>query len=117
MSRRNQIRQKITKDQKEFVREIKTKFSNKSKTADIKWKIEIFRQGKKHIANLMIKFEALVIKVEIDDIHAIFLLKKNIQTSIIKTILEYPLIVVPEILREQKVIIISVRQKYEFTES
>ena len=56
---------------------------------DAKWKIELFRQGKKHIANFMIKFEVLAMKAEADDMYAIFLLKKNIRTNIIKTILEY----------------------------
>ena len=45
----------------------------------------------------MIKFEALAIKAEIDNMYAIFLLKKNVWTNIIKTILGYPAL---EILRE-----------------
>ena len=53
-------------------------FSDKSKTADAEWKIETFKQGKKHIADFMIEFEALTIKAEIDKLHAIFLLKKNV---------------------------------------
>ena len=65
-------------DWKEFVREIKTVFSNKSKTIDTEWKIKIFQQGKKHIANFMIEFEALAMKAETGDIYTIFLLKKNI---------------------------------------
>ena len=48
----------------------------------------------------MIKFEALAIKVETNNMHTIFLLKKNIRTDIIKKILGYPLIVVLEILKE-----------------
>jgi len=63
---------------------------------------------KKHIADFMIKFEVLVMKVEIDDIHVIFLLKKNIRGNIIKTILGYPLIVVLETLKKWKMAIISV---------
>ncbi len=39
-------------------------------------------------------------KAEIDDLHTIFLLKKNVQTDIIKTILGYPPMVVPETLKE-----------------
>ena len=35
----------------------------------------------------MIKFKTLAMKVKTDDMHAIFLLKKNVQTDIIKTIL------------------------------
>ena len=60
----------------------------------------MFKQGKKHIANFMIEFKVLAIKDEIDDLHVIFLLKKNIQIDIIKMILEYLLIVVLETLKE-----------------
>jgi len=59
--------------------------------------------------NFIIKFKALAIKAEIDDIYTIFLLKKNIKSNNIKTILEYLLIAVPESLKECKVMIISVR--------
>ena len=47
----------------------------------------------------MIEFEMLAIKAETDSLHAIFLLKKNIWTDTIKTILEYLLIAAPGILR------------------
>ena len=59
----------------------------------------------------------LVIKTEIDDLHVIFLLQKNIWTDIIKTILGYLSIVALEMLREWKVKIISVEQGYESIES
>ena len=62
----------------------------------------------------MIKFEALAIKVETNNMHTIFLLKKNIRTDIIKIILGYPLIVVLETLKEWNVIITLVRQEYKF---
>ena len=91
-------------------------FSNKSKVADAKWKIETFKQEKKYIADFMIEFEALAMKAEIDKLYAIFLLKKNVQANIIKTILGYLLIAVPKILEEWKVVITSIRQEYEFTE-
>ena len=65
----------------------------------------------------MIEFNVLAMKVETDNIHAIFLLKKNIQVDIIKTILEYPLMAVPDTLKEWKVAITSVGQGYESTES
>jgi len=55
-------------------------------------------------------------KADIDELHAILLLKKNIQQDIIKTILEYPPIVVPELLKEWKVAINSVEQGYESIE-
>ena len=39
-------------------------------------------------------------KVETNNLYTIFLLNKNIQTDIIKTILGYSLLAAPEILRE-----------------
>ena len=75
-------------------------FSNKSKSADAEWNIEIFKQGKKHIADFIIKFEVLAMKVDTDNLHAIFLLKKNIWHNIIKTILGYPSIAMPDTLKE-----------------
>ena len=60
------------------------------------------------MANFIIKFEALAIKADTDDLYTIFLLKKNIQVDIIKTILGYTLIVVPKTLKEWKMAITSV---------
>ena len=60
-------------------------------------KIEMFKQ---HITDFMIEFEVLAIKIETDDIHMIFLLKKNIRSNIIKTMLGYLSIVAPESLKE-----------------
>ena len=65
----------------------------------------------------MIEFEALAMKAEIDDLHAIFLLKKNVQTDIIKTILGYPPMAAPDTLKKWKVAITAVGQGYESTES
>ena len=53
-------------------------FSDKTKAADAKWRIETFKQGKKNTADFIIKFEALAMKMDTDELHAIFLLKKNI---------------------------------------
>ena len=89
-----------TQDWNDFVKEIKITFSDKSKTADAEWKIETFKQGKWNTADFIIKFEALAIKAETDELHAIFLLKKNIQQDIIKIILGYPPIAMPETLKE-----------------
>ena len=63
--------------------------------------------------NFMIKFKVLAIKTKINNIHIIFFLKKNIRNNIIKTILKYLPIVVPELLKEWKIAIISIRQEYE----
>jgi len=55
-------------------------------------------------------------KANTDELHAIFLLKKNARHNIIKTVLGYPLIAMPETLKEWKVAITSVGQEYESTE-
>ena len=103
-------------DWNKFVKELKTTFSDKSKAADAKWKIETFKQGKRNTADFMIEFEALAMKADTDELHTIFLLKKNVRYNIIKTILEYPSIAMPETLKEWKVAITSVEQGYESTE-
>jgi len=56
----------------------------------------------------MIKFEVLATKAESNNIHAIFLLKKNVQVKIIKTILGYLSMAIPDILKEWKVVVTSV---------
>ena len=53
-------------------------FSDKTKTADAKWKIETFKQGKKNIADFIIEFNALAMKADTDELYTIFLLKKNV---------------------------------------
>ena len=105
-----------TQDWDEFVKELKMMFSDKSKAADAKWKIETFKRGKRNTADFIIKFKALAIKADTDKLHAIFLLKKNIWQDIIKMILGYPPIAMPETLKEWKVAITSVGQGYESTE-
>ena len=64
----------------------------------------------------MIEFNALAMKADINELYAIFLLKKNIWHDILKTILGYLLIAMPKSLKEWKVAITSVRQEYESTE-
>ena len=103
-------------DWDDFVKEIKTTFSDKSKAADAEWKIEMFKQEKQNMADFMIEFKALAMKADTDELHAIFLLKKNVRQDIIKTILGYPPIAMPETLKEWKVAITSVGQGYESTE-
>jgi len=48
----------------------------------------------------MIEFDTLAMKVDTDKLHAIFLLKKNAQQDIIKTILKYLSIAAQELLKE-----------------
>jgi len=103
-------------DWDDFVKEIKTTFSDKSKAADAKWKIKMFKQEKQNTADFIIEFEALAIKADTDELHAIFLLKKNIRQDIIKTILGYPPMAIPETLKEWKVAIMSAGQGYKSTE-
>ena len=67
-----------TQDWDDFVKELKTTFSDKSKVPDAEWKIETFKQGKRNTADFIIEFEALAIKADTDELHAIFLLKKNV---------------------------------------
>jgi len=64
----------------------------------------------------MIEFDMLAMKADTDKLHAIFLLKKNIQQYIIKMILGYLPIAMLESLKEWKVAITSVEQEYESTE-
>ena len=67
-----------TQDWDNFVKEIKTMFSNKMKAVDTEWKIESFKQGKRNTVYFMIEFDILVMKADTDELHAIFLLKKNV---------------------------------------
>jgi len=48
----------------------------------------------------MIEFKVLAIKIDIDELYTIFLLKKNILSDIIKTILGYLPIIAPDTLKE-----------------
>jgi len=52
------------------------------------------------MADFIIEFEALAMKADTDELHTIFLLKKNVRHDIIKTILGYPPIAMPETLKE-----------------
>ena len=83
-------------------------FSDKIKTADAKWKIEFFKQGKQNIADFMIEFEVLAMKIDTNELHTIFLLKKNVQLDIIKMILGYLSIAALETLKKWKMAIILV---------
>jgi len=64
----------------------------------------------------MIKFEVLAINAQTNNMHTIFLLKKNVRSDIIKMILGYPSIAAPKSLKEWKVVITSVGQEYKSTE-
>ena len=66
--------------------------------------------------DFIIEFKVLAMKTDTDGLHAIFLLKKNVRYDIIKTILGYSPIAMPETLKEWKVAITLVGQGYESTE-
>ena len=83
--------------------------SDKTKAADAEWKIKTFKQRKWNIVDFMIEFDTLVMKADTDELHAIFLLKKNIQQDIIKMILGYLPIAALELLKEWKIAITLVR--------
>ncbi len=55
--------------------------------------------------DFIIEFDALAMKADTDELHTIFLLKKNVQQDIIKMILGYLPIAMPESLKEWKVAI------------
>jgi len=57
----------------------------------------------------MIKFEALAMDAEANNMHTIFLLKKNIKIDIIKIIFGCPLMAALETLREWKMAIALVK--------
>jgi len=48
------------------------------KAADAECRIESFKQEKQNTADFMIKFEILAIKADMDELHTIFLLNKNV---------------------------------------
>ena len=57
-----------------------------------------------------------MLAIKAENMHIIFLLKKNVKNNIIKTILKYLFIVVLESFKEWKIAIISVKQKCESIE-
>ena len=83
-----------------FFKEVKIVFSNKSKAANAEWKIITFKQKKAYcefhneIQNISHKDRNKQYTLQS------FLLKKNIRSDIIKTILEYLSIAVPELFKE-----------------
>jgi len=92
------------------MKEIKMTFSDKTKAADAKWRIESFKQRKQNTINFIIEFKTLAMKADMDELHTIFLLKKNVRQDIIKTILGYQPIAVLKTLKKWKMVITSVRQ-------
>jgi len=98
-----------------FEAELQLVYSDKTKEADVEWRIETFTQGKKHIADFLIEFMALASKAQTNDQHAIFLLKKNVNREIIRAIMAYPPTQAPKSLEQWKVAITAVGQGYEWT--
>jgi len=98
-----------------FKAKLQLVYSNKTKEANAKWHIKTFTQNRKYIADFLIEFMALASKAQIDDQHAIFLLKKNINQEIIRAIIAYPPTQAPKSLEQWKVAIIAVGQESEWT--
>ena len=67
-----------TQDWKDFVKEIKITFSDKTKVANAKQKIKSFKQEKKNTADFMIEFDILTMKADTNKLYATFLLRKNV---------------------------------------
>jgi hypothetical protein len=101
----------------EFEDEMKKMFGDLMQTHDAEHQIETLKQGKEHIADFMIKFQALKVRARTDEAHAIFLLKKNVRSDVIKTILGYPASSIPKQYDQWTEAIMSVAQGYESTES
>jgi hypothetical protein len=60
----------------DFEATVTRSFSDEADGATAEWKIESFKQKKKHSANFLIKFEVLRLKSKTDDLYATFLLKR-----------------------------------------
>ena len=58
-----------TQDWDDYVKKLKTTFSDKSKAADAEWKIKTFKQGKQNTADFIIEFEVLATKADTDELH------------------------------------------------
>ena len=106
-----------TRDWNKFADRVEESFSNDTQSSEAEWKIEEFKQGKKHTADFLIEFHVLKIRADTDDLHAIFLLKKHARRDIIKTILGYPASSIPITYTDWKKAILSVGQGYESTET
>jgi hypothetical protein len=100
----------------DFEAQVTKNFSDEADGAVAEWKIETFKQNKKHIADFLIEFEVLKTKSKTDEAHATFLLKKNVRSDIIKAILGYPPASIPTNYNGWKKAILSVGQGYESTE-
>lgn len=100
----------------EFVQELEKTFSNDALHERAQWQIEKFKQGEKHTVDFLIEFEVLKSRAELDEKHAMFLLKKNVRPDIIRTIMGYPPDSIPKSYDDWKKIIMSVGQGYEATD-
>jgi len=55
-------------------------FSDKTKTADARWKIKSFKQEKKNTVDFMIEFDTLAMKMDTNELHAIFFIEEERMT-------------------------------------
>ena len=91
-----------------FEEETKQAFALGNEKEIAKNQIETFKQGHQNIHDFMIKFGALAEISKTDDTHAIFLLKRHVNHSIISTIMSYPPGSVPTTIKEWGQAILSV---------
>jgi hypothetical protein len=105
-----------TMDWKAFDDDLTGSFSMGNEKETAQWKIKSFKQGNCHIIDFLIKFHILKMTSKTNDVHAIFLLKKNIRQDIIQTILGYPPTTIPDNITEWLEAIKSVRMGYKANE-
>jgi hypothetical protein len=89
-----------TADWDKFKKELVHSFSLGDTTEIARIQIEEFKQGNQHINDFIIKFGVLRDTAKVDEAHAIFLLKRHVKHDIIKIIMGYPPIAIPDTLKE-----------------
>jgi hypothetical protein len=105
-----------TADWDKFKKELVHSFSLGDTTEIARIQIEEFKQGNQHINDFIIKFGVLRDTAKIDETHAIFLLKRHVKHDIIKIIMGYPPVAIPDTLKEWIEAIQSVGKGQESTQ-
>jgi hypothetical protein len=99
-----------------FKSELEHSFSLGDTTEIAQIQIEDFKQGNQHINDFIIRFGVLRDTSQIDETHAIFLLKRHVKSDIIKIIMGYPPVAIPSDLKEWISAIQSVGKGQEATQ-
>jgi hypothetical protein len=100
-----------------FKSEIESSFSLGDTTEIAQNQTEDFKQGNQHINDFIIRFGVLRETSNIDETHAIFLLKQHVKSDIIKVIMGYPPAAIPSGLKEWVTAIQSVGKGQEATQT